>query len=142
MTLPWPGAGLCAGIRPGARLLIYHFVTKNAPRTRAAGSPGRTKPPPLIGPAVPSAHGGGGRCAHPFPFQGRSPQLRGILALKARAAPGAARETSNPPPPLLLLRAAGSTLNNSGFWSQTRPVVQVFVLPAAAVTLHYSQSAK
>lgn len=40
------------------------------------------------------------------------------------------------------LRPPGSTLNNSGFWSPTRPVVQVFVLPAAAVTLHYSQSAK
>lgn len=40
------------------------------------------------------------------------------------------------------LRPPGSTLNNSGFWSPARPVVQVFVLPAAAVTLHYSQSAK
>lgn len=75
--------------------------------------------------------------------------LPGPLPAAARyfgveGAGGARRSSGNlqPPPPLLLLRAAGSTLNNSGFWSQTRPVVQVFVLPAAAVTLHYSQSAK
>lgn len=77
----------------------------------------------------------------PLPLPGPLPAAARYFG--AEGAGGARRSSGNlQPPPPILLRAAGSTLNNSGFWSQTRPVVQVFVLPAAAVTLHYSQSAK
>lgn len=61
---------------------------------------------------------------------------------RCEARPGRAPASSPGSPFPSALRPPGSTLNNSGFWSPTRPVVQVFVLPAAAVTLHYSQSAK
>lgn len=81
--------------------------------------------------------------AEPSPEPARAPLLRGILVAGASGASRAsAGLTPKPPRFPSALRPPRSTLNNSGFWSPTRPVVQVFVLPAAAVTLHYSQSAK
>lgn len=102
-----------------------------------SSAPGNSAPAPRPPPSLPPPCG---RCAPPRAAQPGAVRYFGAGgAGGVRRSRGHCRSRTQAPLPL---RPPGSTLNNSGFWSPARPVVQVFVLPAAAVTLHYSQSAK